>query len=117
MEVSFWGSLAQLLGRREPKTPMSFYTRFLLVVISAIVAPTYSSIGETAKLFFLSCALLLGAAILIWVGVLTWCRPENLLFGADTHFEKWKMGFGTDKGPATKSELKQSVSNPQAGLK
>jgi len=42
---------AEVLTRRETKTPMAFYTRFLLVIFAAIVAPLYSPVG-LPKWFF-----------------------------------------------------------------
>ena len=116
MSNGFWNAATEVLGRRAPKTPMAFYMRFLFVPLAGILGPTYSSIDGTAKLWFLGLALFLGFADFVWVAILTWCRPENLLYGADTHFEKWKMAYGTEQGFAGRAELKNVSVNLRGGL-
>jgi hypothetical protein len=102
-----------LLTRRETKTPMAFYTRFLFVILAAVVAPLYSGIGPMAKITFLSVSIGFGVLLAVWVSIFAWYKPEHLLYGAETHFEKWKMAFGTEKGFATVTELQISTPNPQ----
>lgn len=112
MDGGFWAGAFQHLGRREPKTPMSFYLRFLWVVVAGIVGSSYSAIDPKAQAIFIGIFLALGASVLVWVGVLNWYRPENLLYGAETHFEKWKMAYGTEQGAAGKEDLTRASGNP-----
>ena len=112
METGFWTAAFQHLGRREPKTPMSFYLRFLWVIAVGLASPFYSDINATAKVVFIALFFTLGVGVLVWVGVLNWCRPENLLYGAEKHFEKWKMAYGTEQGEAGKEDLTTASGNP-----
>jgi hypothetical protein len=111
---SWLGVTADVLSRRETKTPMAFYTRFLFVLMTMVAAPLYANIDPTTKVTMLAVTIAIGVLLVVWVSIFAWCKPEHLLYGAETHFEKWKIGFGTEKGPATETELQKSVPNPQA---
>ena len=113
MDVGFWAAAFKHFGRREPKTPMSFYSRFLWVIVIGIAGPFYSDIDHEAKIVFIALFLALAVALLIWVAILNWNRPEYLLYGAEKHFEKWKMAYGTEQGTAVNADLTTASENPQ----
>ena len=85
-----WESIALALAKREPKTPMAFYNRMLWVLVALIVAPLYSNIEPTYKLPVLAIGISLSVILGIWVTIFAWKKPDYLLYGAETHFEKWK---------------------------
>jgi hypothetical protein len=88
---------ATVITRREPKTPMEFYSRVLWTIMALIIAPPFSPIPSPFKIVFLSLAVMLLAILGIFVSYLVVKKPENLLYGAETHFEKWKAVY-SDKG-------------------
>ena len=103
-----WASVLQaMLARRDPKTPLSFYTRFVWVVVVGVGGLSFNdlSIDAPTRAWLIGGCLSLGVGVVAWVGVLNWCRPENLLYGADAHLEKWKISYGTDQGTAAESDL------------
>lgn len=77
---------------------MAFYSRIVWVILALIVAPLYSHIAQPYQSAFPIIGIALFVALLIWVGFLNYKKPELLLYGAEAHFEKWKMSFGSDKG-------------------
>ena len=109
-----WLQGLSVIFRREPKTPMAFCNRMLWVVIATIVAPLYSNIDPKIKPWFVATGALMGVGVFGWVQIFSWKKPDHLLYGAEIHFEKWKTAFGTDKGPATSTDLKNTSGNPQA---
>jgi len=107
-------AISVVMTRREPKTPMAFCNRMLWVVTVIIVAPLYSNIDSQKKPWFAVTGIVIGVLVFIWVNIFAWLKPENLLYGAEIHFEKWKTALGTDRGLATSTELKDPSVNPQA---
>ena len=105
--------LVSLLFSREPKTPMSFFTRLLWVIAITIVSVLYSNLQESSKFYFVQFALILGSAVVAVIVVLTWFKPDHLLYGAAAHLEKWKTAYGSDKGPASEHELLSPSGNPE----
>ena len=93
---------------------MSFYTRFLGVVLVGIPAIALANLDRSVTGWLILLCLLLVTATLVWVSILTWNRPENLLYGADTHFKKWQMQYGTEQGAAGRDELAVTSGNPDA---
>jgi hypothetical protein len=79
------------LTKREPRTPMAFYNRLLLVIAAFIVAPLYSNINPSYKVIFPYAGIGLALGLFVWVSIFAWKKPEHLLYGAETHFEKWKF--------------------------
>jgi len=69
---------------------MAFYSRIPLV-IAAIIIPTFYANMDAHKWIACSAAILLLVLIAIWVSIFSWKKPEHLLYGAETHFEKWKV--------------------------
>ncbi len=111
--TQWWEAVSAVVTRREPKTPMAFCNRMLWVVMAIIVAPLYSNIEPQIKPRFIEIGIVIGILVFIWVNAFAWLKPENLLYGAEIHFEKWKTEYGTDKGLATSTELKNPSANPQ----
>jgi hypothetical protein len=106
--TSSWASvLHAIVSRKDPKTPMSFYTRAIWMIIAGVAGSSWegSGVSVEARSAALYGWLALGTALLIWVAFLNWYRPEHLLYGAETHFEKWKIAFGSDQGAAAQSDL------------
>ncbi len=91
---------------------MAFCNRMLWVVIAIIAAPLYSNIDPLKKPQFVVSGIVIGVLVFIWVNIFAWIKPENLLYGAEIHFEKWKTAYGTDKGLATSTDLKNPSANP-----
>ena len=85
-----WESIAFALAKREPKTPMAFYNRMLWVLLALIVAPLYSNINADYKLPVLAVGIGFAVVLVVWVTIFAWKKPDHLLYGAETHFEKWK---------------------------
>jgi len=84
-------TMTQAMTRKEPKTPMAFYSRMLWVVFALIVAPLYSpGVSVGFKVAFATTGVLIALALAIWVSVFAWKKPKYLLYGAETHFEEWK---------------------------
>ena len=75
-----------------------------------VVSVSYSDLNQEAKFYFLQLSLYVGIAVLVIVTALTCWKPEHLLYGAETHFEKWKHESGSDRGP---SDLSQPQENPE----
>jgi hypothetical protein len=90
--MASWVEVVSVMTRGTPKTPMAFFNRLLVVIGTIVVAALYSNIDPRYK----AISLVVGAALLVcdavWVGYFSWTKPENLLYGAETHFEKWRMG-------------------------
>ena len=82
-----------VLTKREVKTPMAFYTRMIWVILALIVAPPYSHLADPYKSLLPIAGVLLFVALLVWVAFLNYKKPELLLYGAETHFEKWRMEY------------------------
>jgi len=110
--TEWWEAVSMVMTKREPKTPMAFCNRMLWVVMAIIIAPLYSNIDPETKTKFVVVGIAIGVAIFVWVNVFAWLKPEHLLYGAEIHFEKWKTAFGTDRGLATSSDLKNPSANP-----
>lgn len=92
---------------------MAFYVRFLFVVMALVTAPLYApDISAHAKIVLVSVGIAIAVTSFIWVSVFAWFKPEHLLYGAESHFEKWRIGLGSDRGVATHLELRNPVSNP-----
>lgn len=98
MDLKLLEMASGVLTKREVKTPMAFYSRIVWVILALIVAPLYSHIGEPYQSAFPIIGIVLLVGLIVWVGFLNYKKPELLLYGAETHFEKWKMSYGSDKG-------------------
>ena len=77
---------------------MAFFSRVLWIIVAFIVGPLYSNINPNYKPLFPIVGIVLGVLLVIWVSYFAWKKPEYLLYGAETHFEKWKTTFYGDKG-------------------
>ena len=99
-DPAFWSQAIATIFSKQPKTPMSFYSRLIWIVLAGIIGPLYSNLGQATKPYFVMASLGLALAVAIWVSILVWYRPEHLLYGAETHFEKWKTAYGTEQGAA-----------------
>ena len=86
-----WLQVATLMTRKAPKTPMAFYNRTLVVIGATLVAVLYSNIDPRHKGVSLIVGGVLLVGINVWVSVFSWKKPRFLLYGAETHFEEWKM--------------------------
>ncbi len=106
-------TFTSLLSKREIKTPMAFYTKVLWVIVATVVAPLYSNIDVSLKAVFVWVGVGFAVILCIWISFFAWKKPDHLLFGAEAHFEKWKIAYGTERGLASPKELKSAVSNPQ----
>lgn len=84
---------AGVLTKREVKTPMAFYSRITWVILALIVAPLYSKVSAPYQTAFPIIGIVLFVALLCWVGFLNYKKPELLLYGAEAHFEKWRMEY------------------------
>jgi hypothetical protein len=82
-----------VLTKREVKTPMAFYSRMIWVILALIVAPPYSHLNDPYKSLLPIAGVILFIGLLLWVGFLNYKKPEYLLYGAETHFEKWRMEY------------------------
>jgi small-conductance mechanosensitive channel len=95
-------SFTAVMTKREPKTPVAFYSRMLWVITALIVAPLYASIPSEFKIAFLVIGVVLFIALGIFISVLVWKKPAHLLSGEETHLERYKIeyaqGYGSDKG-------------------
>lgn len=100
------------------KTPMAFYSRIVWVLLALIVAPLYSSIGEPYRSAFPIVGIVLFIGVTAWVAFLNYRKPDYLLYGAETHFEKWRIeyapGYGSGKGST--SPLSSLIEPSQDGL-
>ena len=114
MADTIWSLASQLAGRREPKTPMAFYLRVLMVAVVSIVALSYAEgVDSNVRAGVIVAMVVLAIVDLVWVAVLNWNRPDSLLYGAETHFEKWKMVYGTEQGAAATEDLTTTSANRQ----
>ena len=96
-----WLQLASVALKRTPRTPLSFFSRFVWVVGGIVFGALYSNITTERKEFFVEFALAFLVVEFLLILAFVWLRPEHLLYGADAHFEKWKLAFGTDKSVET----------------
>ena len=87
---------------------MAFYNRCLLVFITLIVAPLYSNIDMEYKHLAVLWGGALFVALIVWVSVFAWMKPEFLLYGAEAHLEKLKFSFSSGKG-ATENQPVQVI--------
>ena len=93
MDLKILETASGVLTRKEVKTPMAFYSRIVWVILALIVAPLYSRVGEPYQSAFPIVGILLFIALLVWVAFLNYKKPELLLYGAEAHFEKWRMEY------------------------
>lgn len=93
MDVKLLEVASGVLTKREVKTPMAFYSRIVWVILALIVAPLYSRVGEPYQSAFPIVGIALFVALLAWVAFLNYTKPELLLYGAEAHFEKWRMEY------------------------
>ena len=70
---------------------MAFYNRTLVVIGTTLVAVLYSNLVPLHKAVALVVGGVLLVSVNVWVSFFSWKRPEYLLYGAETHFEKWKF--------------------------
>ena len=112
MDAGFWAAVLQHFGRREPKTPMAFYTRLIWVVVVGLAGGFYWEVDIVTRAYMIVPFFLLAVAVFCWVAYLNWHRPEHLLYGEHTHFEKWKLAYGTEQGGASKADLNKASGNP-----
>jgi hypothetical protein len=111
MDLKILETASGVLTKREVKTPMDFYSRIVWVILALIVAPLYSRVGEPYQSAFPIVGIILFVAVLAWVGFLNYTDPGKLLYGAETHFEKWRMeterkevGSGKSLSPSVRSD-------------
>ena len=88
-----WVQLATAAFKRTPKTPLSFFCRLAWIVGGIVFGALYSNISIAQKEFAVGFALIFLAAEFVLILAFVWLRPEYLLYGADTHFERWKTTF------------------------
>jgi hypothetical protein len=98
MATTFWETMTLVLTRRDAKTPMAFYNRCLLVITALGIGPLYSNVEVGYKHAFLIVAGGLFVALMVWVSVFAWMKPEFLLYGAEAHLEKLKFSFASGQG-------------------
>jgi hypothetical protein len=79
-----------LLTKPRIRTPIAFFSRIVWVPVALIFAPLYSPLGDLSKGLLSIVGVLLFVAIGIYVGFLTYTKPDILLYGAEEHLEKWK---------------------------
>ncbi len=101
----FYETLTSALSRREVKTPMAFYSRVLWVAIALILGPLYSSLEAKLQVILVSIGIALAVGVCVWVSFFAWKKPEYLLFEAETHFQRWRISYGTEMGTASPKEL------------
>ena len=89
--ADWWQTASLVLTKREPKTPMAFYSRLLWVITSIIIGPLYANISPLYKVVFVIAGGVLMVLLAIWVSVFAWKKPKYLLYGAEAHFEEWKV--------------------------
>jgi hypothetical protein len=104
-----WDTLAIALTKREPKTPMAFFNRALIALTVLGAVPMYSALEPVYKVGFCITGFALVVALAIWISVYSWHKPQNLLYGAESHLEKWRLEYAAS---ATSSGAGQTV---QAG--
>ena len=79
------------ITKREAKTPMSFYTRLLWIIAAMILGPLYAPIEAVYKPIFLIVGIVMALGLAIWVSYFSWKKPKNLLYGAESHIEEFKI--------------------------
>jgi hypothetical protein len=102
-----------VLTKREVKTPMAFYTRMIWVILALIIAPPYSHLSDPYKALLPVAGVALFIGLLVWVGFLNYTKPDHLLYGAETHFEKWKLAYASGEGK-TPTEHPSPLPEPPA---
>jgi hypothetical protein len=109
---------SSVLTKREVKTPLAFYTRMIWVILALIVAPPYSHLADPYKNLLPVTGVLLFIGLLGWVGFLNYKKPEFLLYGAETHFEKWRMEYspGYASGAGSTPPLSGGLEPTQDGV-
>jgi hypothetical protein len=112
--MGFVETITLAVTKREPKTPMAFYNRLLVVIVAFIVAPLYSNITPTYKPVFPYVGIGLAVALFVWVSVFAWKKPKHLLYGAEAHFEEWKFerknaGSGKSLAPRFQEEIPERI--------
>jgi hypothetical protein len=93
MEMKLLEIASGVLTKREVKTPMAFYSRIVWVVLALVIAPLYSRVGAPYQSVFPIVGIILFIVLLGWVAFLNYTKPELLLYGAEAHFEKWRMEY------------------------
>jgi hypothetical protein len=93
------------ITKKEPKTPMSFYTRLLWIIAAMILGPLYAPIDATYKPIFLGVGIVMALGLSVWVSYFAWTKPKHLLYAAESHIEEFKIeakgGELTPEGLAT----------------
>ena len=108
-----WQQVVSVLTKREPKTPMAFYSGLLWGATALIVAPLYSNIDPARKPLFVFAGAGLGIVVAIWVTIFAWIKPEHLLYGAEIHFEKWRREYFPGDYGSTKAQTPNLGGTPE----
>src|SRR3989442_7634842 len=86
-------------------TPLSFAFRAMLYVGVLVVVIIYSPLSLEFKERLILILIGIFACICVAVGVFTWCRPRNLLYGEAGHRAERRMEVGTERRTLTEQEL------------
>lgn len=79
---------------------MSFYNRLLWIIAVMILGPLYAPIDAAYKLPFLIVGITMALGLAVWVSYFAWKKPKHLLYGAETHFEEYRLeAKGTELTP------------------
>jgi hypothetical protein len=103
-------TLAIALTKREPKTPMAFFNKALYAIAAVGIAPLYSNLEPWYKIRFVITACVFIGALLVWISIYSWFKPQHLLYGAESHLEKWRLEYAAS---ATSSGAGATVQSGQ----
>ncbi len=107
--------IVRLFTKEEVKTPLAFFFKVVPYLVAAWFAILYAPVSDSMKysLYLISAAILVG--LCIFVGVMAWFRPKNLVYGESGHRAEHKLEFGTEQRTinADALELLEKSENPR----
>lgn len=107
--------IIRFFTKEEVKTPLAFFFKVVPYLVAAWIAILYSPVPDQMKyaLVEISSAILVG--LCIFVGIMAWFRPKNLVYGESGYRAEHKLEFGTEERviDETHLDLLEKVQNPR----
>ncbi|MBI4468864.1 MAG: hypothetical protein HY650_06020 [Acidobacteria bacterium] len=104
--------ILRYFAKGEVKTPLGFFFKVFPYLTAAYIAILYAPISEDLKKSLLFLVTGVFGALCILIGIFTWFKPTNLIYGESSHRSERKLELGTERKSIDDDDVMRALKVP-----